>query len=48
MSFLLLANPKSPEAIRWILVEAGYVVDADVKVAEMTLGVVGISKEERS
>ena len=36
-----LANPKSPAEIRQALLDAGYVVDADVKVAEMVLGVVG-------
>ena len=42
---LLLANPRSPAEIRQALLDAGYVVDADVKVAEkvaeMVLGVVG-------
>jgi len=38
---LLLANPRSPAEIRQALLDAGYVVDADVKVADMGLGVVG-------
>ena len=39
-----LENPRNPGEIRQTLLDAGYVVDADQKVAEAILRVLGIPK----